>query len=236
MVSGEQKKISANEAFAKTMGSGDHGPSPALGPTVASEPPKPPAPAPAPAKRSPALLVALVLGGAAIAAGAVFFAMRGNEHHEHRREHPAAIERHVEKPPVVAPPPAIDAAVAVVAVDAVPKAPPPPVKTATPALAGSDTTADPGADADVEAKLVLAQQALRDQRFDKVSSLSNLVITAEHASDRQRARAHMFRGIVQCQREDLEKATSDLRALGGFPGLRRNLLKQCEAGGFALPN
>jgi len=89
--------------------------------------------------------------------------------------------------------------------------------------------------ADTEAKLALAQQALHDKRFDKLESLTNLIITAEHASDRQRARAHMLRGVVQCQRNDLEKAVTDMRALTGFPALRRTLLKQCDDAGFPLP-
>ena len=249
VASGEHKKITANEAFAQTMGSGDHGPSPKvapLGATVPSEPPKPQVPASvvtnAPTvndKRSPLLLVALVLGGAAVAAGAVFFVMRsgGEEHrHKHAGEPPHA-ELVVTTPPPPPPPQAVvvDAAVAPVAI--APDAAPAHVTKATPPPAASPAAvnADADADTDTESKLALAEQALHDKRFDKLESLTNLVITAEHASDRQRARAHMLRGVVQCQHNDLEKAVTDLRALGGFPALRRTMLKQCDDVGFPLP-
>ena len=253
VASGERGKITANEAFAQTMGSGDHGPSPQAAPfgaTVPSEPPKPSAPPAAVVtsaptvshKRSPLLLVALVLGGAAIAAGAMFFVMRGGSDEHRKREHHH--EPTVEHAPVAVttpqpqPQPQPTVADAGVAADApvhVAKAPPPKPASSPPPPPSAPKDTDTGADPDTEAKLALAQQALHDKRFDKLESLTNLIITAEHASDRQRARAHMLRGVVQCQRNDLEKAVTDMRALTGFPALRRTLLKQCDDAGFPLP-
>jgi serine/threonine protein kinase len=240
IASGERKKITANEAFAQTMGSGNHGDAPKLGTTApSSEAPKPMLPAGvvtnAPTvtnKRSPVLLVALVLGGAAIAAGAVFFTMRPHE--------PAIVS----PPPTTPPPPSVtqpavvpvDASVApvqvAVAADAavvvhhdVPTPPKPPVAEPAEASAGND--------AEAETRLVAADQALRDKLYPKVASLANMVITGEHASDRQRAHAHMLRGIVMCAaNNDIEGAGIDLRAVHGFPAMRHRMLGECHDAGF----
>ncbi len=245
IASGERKKITANEAFAQTMGSGNHGDAPKLGTTAPSSEVLPAGVVTnAPTvtnKRSPLLLVVLVLGGAAIAAGAVFFAMRPAERHD------PAIDPAIVSPspppttpqPVITPP--IDASVAPVQVAAAPDAavvahhdtPSPPKPAPIPTVAPVEAAATSGSDVEAEARLVAADQALRDKGFSKVESLANMVITGEHASDRQRANAHMLRGIVMCTaHNDIENAGIDLRALHGFPAMRHRMLKECHDAGY----
>jgi hypothetical protein len=179
------------------------------------------------------LLAALVLGGAAIAAGAVFFAMRPHDH-------PSIVAPSPPPPvvtqPVITPADASTAPVQVaVAPDAAVAARHDTPKPVTPQVAPVEATADTSAgnDAEAEARLVAADQAMHDKLFPKVESLANLVITGEHASDRQRAHAHMLRGIVMCAaHNDIEGAGIDLRAVHGFPAMRHRMLKECHDAGF----
>ncbi|HEY1813982.1 MAG TPA: serine/threonine-protein kinase [Kofleriaceae bacterium] len=238
LASGERKKVTANEAFAQTMGSGDHGDAPKLAPTLPSEPPKSTVPAGvitnAPTvtdKRSPALIAALVLGGAVIVAGAVLFATR---------RPPAAPPP--AKPLAVASPDAVLAvaadaaataaiadgpAVVAVAADAHVVVSRPPVQ---PPVQAADSAPD---DVEAASRLVKAEAAFARNESVTVERLANMVLSAEHASDRQRAQAHMLRGIIACTvHSDISSANSELRALHGSPAFRRRLLDACHAAGF----
>ncbi len=235
LVSSEQhKKITANEAFAQTMGS-DPGKSPKpelVGPTLAAPSVPPGVITNAPTvsgKRSPALIGGLAIGGLAIA-GAIAFVALG------RREPPPPVATPVQQPTV-----AVDAAVvavisvdaavaiAIVPADAAPahKPPPPPV------VAVTEPAVDHDADVESQANLETAEHALHDKHYDDVDRLANHVLIAEGASKRQRAQADMLIGIVACVgRNDLEQAVTKWRSLAVFPSLRKRLVAVCQTAGY----
>ncbi|HEX4455875.1 MAG TPA: protein kinase [Kofleriaceae bacterium] len=237
LVSSEQhKKITANEAFAQTMGSdpGKHPKPELVGPTLAAPSVPPGVVTNAPTvsnKRSPALIVALAIGGLAIA-GAITFVALG--HREPPRQ-PTPVATPVQQP-AVAPDAAVVAAisvdaavVAVVPVDAAAahKPPPPPV------VAVVEPAVDHDADVESATNLGTAEHALRDKHYDDVDRLANHVMIAEGASKRQRAQADMLIGIVACVgRNDLEQAVTKWRSLAAWPSLRKRLVAVCQTAGY----
>jgi eukaryotic-like serine/threonine-protein kinase len=232
LVSSEHhKKITANEAFAQTMGSdpGKHPKPELVGPTLAAPSVPPGVITNAPTisdKRSPALIVAIAIGGLAIAGAIVVFALG----HREPPKQPSPPIATPSPPPTPQPSVVVDAAVvAVVAADAAP-AP----DAATHKLVA---TVEPGVDhdADVESatNLATAEQALRDKHYDDVDRLANHVLIAERASKHQRAQADMLIGMVACVgRNDLEQAVTKWRTLEAFPSLRKRLVAMCQPAGY----
>jgi serine/threonine-protein kinase len=102
--------------------------------------------------------------------------------------------------------------------------------------ATGDDEADRGGDEAVAHKLAEAQAALDAGKWDHAESLANSVRTSEDASPRQRARATLIAGIVQCAgRNDEGRARVALRQLVASPRLRRKLIEACHRAG-ALQN
>jgi hypothetical protein len=257
--SGDQRKITANEAFAQTMGSGDHGESPAaahVGPTISASAPPPPtrasderhAPAVPPgivtsaptqtgAKRSSALLIALVLGGAAVAAVIVFVVMRpSHEPRREHREHEIALQHPSPQPP---PPPSNPQPVVVPVIDAglVPSiadaATAPPRVHPPKAAVVAPVVADTPGDASAEEKLQQAEAAYMAKNLERTEQLANVVVNSESASRGQRAHAHTLHGIAECVVHHSEEgARIDLRQLDGFTAMRHRLLGACRAAGY----
>jgi serine/threonine-protein kinase len=95
---------------------------------------------------------------------------------------------------------------------------------------------DGGGDEAIAQKLAEAQAALDAGHWDRAEALANSVRTSEDASPRQRARATLIAGIVQCAgRNDEGRARVALRQLAGSPRLRRKLIEACHRAG-ALQN
>ncbi|HEY1546841.1 MAG TPA: serine/threonine-protein kinase [Kofleriaceae bacterium] len=236
-VSSEQhKKITANEAFAQTMGSdpGKHPMPELVGPTLAAPSVPPGVITNAPTisdKRSPALIVAIAIGGLAIAGAIIFVAVN-------HREPPAKppIATTPTPPPPTPPPPTpqpavvVDAAaIAVVPADAAPA----PDAAIHKVVATAEPAVDHDADVESATNLATAERALRDKHYDDVYHLANHVLIAERASKRQRAQADMLVGIVACLgKNDLEQAVTKWRTLEGFPSLRKRLVATCQPAGF----
>jgi hypothetical protein len=92
-----------------------------------------------------------------------------------------------------------------------------------------DEETDDGDEA-VKQKLVEAQAALDANKFDRAEQLANMVSTSEDANPRQRARATLIYGMLQCMvRNDESTARASLRKLAGTPKLRKKLLDTCHA-------
>jgi serine/threonine protein kinase len=237
LVSSEQhKKITANEAFAQTMGSdpGKHPKPELVGPTLAAPSVPPGVITNAPtisSKRSPALIAAIAIGGLAIA-GAIVFVALGHREPPAQPTPPIATPT---PPPTPQPTIVVDAAViAVVPADAAPSPMPDAAVVHKPPVAATvEPTVDHDADVESATNLETAEHALRDKRYDDVDRLANHVLIAERASKRQRAQADMLVGIVACVgRNDLEKAVTKWRALAAFPSLRKRLVAVCQPAGF----
>ncbi|HEY5928381.1 MAG TPA: serine/threonine-protein kinase [Kofleriaceae bacterium] len=246
-----------NDAFAQTMGSGDHGPAVAQGVadpavakpadralgsaptidsqnlgnagTVSSHPP--------PARRRTGLIVACIVAGVALAAGGVWFAMRGDD----EPKQVAVVAAH---DAAVAPPVEVAVDAAVEPVDKVPEievAKPPevkkaqdpkpkdPVKKVPPPPRDADDDGPDDGDEVLGKKLADAQAALAAGKWDRAETLANSVSTSEDATARQRARAIMIFGMVQCKgRNDTGRALAAARKLTAAPKLRRRLLDACK--------
>jgi eukaryotic-like serine/threonine-protein kinase len=235
LVSSDQhKKITANEAFAQTMGSdpGKHPKPELVGPTLAAPSVPPGVITNAPTisdKRSPALIVAIAIGGLAIAAAIVFFALG----HREPPKQPVATPTNPPPPPTPQPTIAIDAAVvAVIPADAAP-APAPDAARKPQVVAAVEPTVDHDADVESATNLDTAEKALRDKHYDDVDRLANHVLIAERASKRQRAQADMLIGMVACLgRNDLEQAVTKWRSLEAFTSLRKRLVAMCQPAGY----
>jgi hypothetical protein len=194
--------------------------------------------------RLPMVLLAVAL--VAAAGIAIFFAThtekptRVAQHEDKDREPkakkhetpPAAIvDAAVVKPPVDAmmPVPA-DAANAGAKIDAGTKkhvaTPPPPPDEA-------DDNDNSGDSASAE-KLRQAEEAVHASQWPRAEQLANSVMNSEDAKPKQKARAVMIHGIVQCLgRNNEEGALTDLRRMkGAFPVLRKRLLAACQKAGF----
>ncbi|MGN6106293.1 MAG: serine/threonine-protein kinase [Kofleriaceae bacterium] len=246
-------KDTGKDAFAQTMGSVDQ----TSPPLPAPPPPVAPAPAPAagttpPARRSTGRIVGLALGCAAIAAVAMYFAMRPD------KPAPSAPEPAPEPVEVATAPAdaalapdalaALDAAVVVaVAPDAaaVERARPPnAASTGHSGPRGSGGPAKPEPtdppeptepeDPTLRDQLRAAEAALAGGQLGRAEQLANAVIDSSAAGPRQRARAHLIRGTVQCtMNHNQEGALISLRNIAQ-PRLRRQLIDACQRAGIQL--
>ena len=249
---GSKHRSTGHDAFAQTMGSVDHGtvPMTAAVPAGTANPPppeKPTVPArgdnvatvpavPSRKRRRPAALLAA--GGLALTAATaaiVYFAMR-----------PAPAPR--SQPPVVqggggatvapadaAEMPASPADAAVVAAPPADAAPPQrdagvAVRVRPDPPEGADEKGDEAS----EQSLKDAEAALAAGQHDRAERLANTVMNSPDARPRQRARAHLVRGIAKCAQQDQEAATIALRNLRGFRALQARLIAQCKRAGVDL--
>ena len=129
----------------------------------------------------------------------------------------------------------VDAGVAAAKVDAgvkkhsttTPQPPPPPPPP-------DDDATDANDDAASAEKLKQAEEAVRAGQWPRAEQLANAVLNSEDARPKQKARAAMIHGIVQCLgRNNEEGALTDLRRMkGAFPFLRKRLLVACQKAGF----
>ena len=92
-----------------------------------------------------------------------------------------------------------------------------------------DDDDEAGGDEAAAKKLREAQAALTASDWDLAERLANSVMNSETAIPRQRARATMMYGMVQCLgRNDQGRAIAAARRLTGSPKLRRKLLDTCR--------
>ena len=221
---------------------------------LAGPSPKPESP---PKRRSPALIVGLVLGTGALVAGGMYLVMRdrGGTPHDSRRDHrePIATERGERDRPRVdrnLPPepverePAAHTKPAPTSTDAKPEVKPE-VKKDPPKVDPKTTKVDakkdkPIAESDagdelVKQRLKDAETAMHDKTYDRAEQLSNSVIASENAGPGQKAHAYALRGVVACiVHNSEENARISLRQLDDFPRLRRHLIAACHAEGHLM--
>ncbi|HSD89919.1 MAG TPA: protein kinase [Kofleriaceae bacterium] len=252
------------EAFAQTMGSGEHGPPVGTAtppppdplvrgsaPTVDSQVagPVPKAPEPARSSKHTGWIVAGAM--AVVAVIAIGVAFRSGKHAKKRPPVAQVDTPPHEDPPLLAaaapPVPATpDAAIPVVETGSAGRAeaPKPTDKKRTdakppvtpkagdksPAKAGED---DSAGDATAAQKLRDADDALHASQWSRAEQLANAVINNEDAWPKQKARASMIHGMVQCLgRNNEEIALTDLRRITSAPVFRRRLLSTCQKAGF----
>ncbi len=243
----KRAKSTGNDAFARTMGSGDHAKS-----LVAVDAPTVPSqsgaliktvPPPVQKRSRTPLIAALVLGAAAIAGGAVYFATRERGEAKPAVEPPPTPVEVAHQPaptppppPTPAPPPpkvepkpepmVEPAKPAPPAKPAVaPKPPPPPPKQPEPEESAPE----------LKQHLQEAEVALVQNNLARARELANSVLNQPDAPPQLRAHASMISGIVACQRNhDQETAKAALRQLEGRPKFRTRLIEQCRKADVTL--
>ncbi|HEU0032458.1 MAG TPA: serine/threonine-protein kinase [Kofleriaceae bacterium] len=251
-------RVTSQEAFAKTMGSGSGPPADdatrSLRPVDAPRPVSPQArtvetqtpakgvpvvqePAPPP-PRSRLVWIALAIVGLGAIAAVVYVMTR--DHHE--RPTPIAAVTPDAAPPIAADAAVVvtpDATVVVEVIDAgapvdaaviAAKKPDDKKKPPKPPTPPPDED-DDGAD---PGQLSEARAALRAGNFEQAEKLARMIINAESASPRQRAQAHSLHGVIQCRfRNNEERALIDLRNIPPtFRNARATLMRACNAAGF----
>ena len=103
---------------------------------------------------------------------------------------------------------------------------------AEPTAGDDDDGADVGDDPNAK-KLREAQAAVSASTWDRAEQLANAVSTSEDATPRQKARAALLYGIIQClARNDEGRARVAMRKLAGAPKLRRKLIETCKSAGY----
>ena len=81
--------------------------------------------------------------------------------------------------------------------------------------------------------LPLENAALAASKWDRAESLANTVTSSETSNLRQKQRAALVFGVVQClARNDEGRARIALRRLIGAPKLRRKLVDTCHANNY----
>jgi serine/threonine-protein kinase len=193
-----------------------------------------------PPAKKPTLLILGALACIAASGLIVFLVMRKDEPPKHPKK-----DKDVVHAPVVTPPDA--AVVAVVTPDAAPaKPPPPPVKDpiVPPIKATKDPlkpprdiakkppvetpgTVEPGEDDSVKEQLAKAEVAYESGDYDLTARLSNMAMNS--GGPGQRAHGAMLRGLIACEKKDLEGANAMLNQLGRNPKLRRRMLALCHS-------
>ena len=198
-----------------------------------------------PPARKPTLLIVGALACIAASGLIVFLVMRRDEPPKHPKK-----DKEVVHAPVVTPPDA--AVVAVVTPDAAPVAPPPPKlpiqdpvkatkdpvkppkdplpKETVKKLPGETTpqgTVDAGEDESVKEQLARAEAAYESGDYDLTNRLSNMAMNS--GGPNQRAHGATLRGLIACEKKDLEGANAMLNQLGRNPKLRRRMLSLCHS-------
>lgn len=83
---------------------------------------------------------------------------------------------------------------------------------------------------EIKETLVKAKEALANGDYDLANRLANLV--ANRGGPRQRIQAARIKGLVACQKKDLELANAALNQLGRNPRLRNEVIESCRARGL----
>jgi len=266
----QNSKNSSNDAFAQTMGSGDHGFSPvketldmpppvsASAKTVDSERGVP-VPVPVedvasastvaqlavptlpdrePRRGKGGVIAAIAIAAIVLGGGAIYLAMHGSHEDKKVAMHMPGPRREVLPTKVEDPTPVDKAPVDKAPVEKAPveKPPAPIAKADKPKSAATKPAAeaDSGDEADetVKQRIADAETAYRANDLLKVQRITNSLIAGDAGGPLSKAHAHALRGIVQCVLHNSEElARIDLRALDGYPKLRRRLLAACQAEG-----
>jgi len=112
-------------------------------------------------------------------------------------------------------------------------APPPPkrTETKTPPPAPPQEADDSGeGDDEVKETLIKAKEALANGDYDLANRYANLV--ANRGGPRQRVQAARIKGLVACQKKDIELANAALNQLGRNPRIRSEIVELCRARGL----
>jgi serine/threonine-protein kinase len=234
------EKISNREAFAQTVGSGDHAQSLGIQATVASGRHEPQAAAPAPepparrGKTGAIVAVVALLAAGGIAAAVVMSG--GGESPPKAAAAPdagaiAKVET-ADAAPAVTPPAPVDASAAVAAPpDAAAKKPPPKEKD-PPREKDPDPEPEPAGGDEEPAALRTELKActqLLDDDPDEAMRCANLILE-KHPNTRA---VHAIRAKAYCANGDQEKAISALRRLGRGR-LRKQVIAYCAREGVTL--
>ena len=83
---------------------------------------------------------------------------------------------------------------------------------------------------DVKEALVKAKEAVANGDYDLANRLANLV--DNRGGPRQRLQAARIKGIVACQKKDIELANAALNQLGRNPRLRNEIVELCRSRGL----
>ena len=246
----------SDDAFAQTMGSGDHGVSPVItnAPTLDSESGKPVpdpdiasartvaaniAPVPVVERKKDKTGLAVILAAIILIGGGVaYLALRGGDKPEHDQPHPQVVQAEpverdpkpavveMPKPAVVEPKPELEDPKAV---KPDPKKPKSDVKAKPDPKKIEPIVDEPGTEA-TRLQLDDAQAAYASGDFAKADRLANFVITHTETGKQLIARAHLIHGLVACSslHNSQSDANGDLRQLTGFPTLRAKLINTCR--------
>jgi serine/threonine-protein kinase len=246
IVPGSTPKRTGNDAFAQTMGSGDHADNASPSAVRASAPAVPPPKAtaePALARRRSRMPIVAAVAGVTIALGcaALYWSSRGSagdESSEHVAS--AAAPLHPAEVPVAKPPepmaPAPQAA-AVPPTAAAPSSSPDPQPTHGAGPEKSAPTprksAPPREEADdgCSAKLAEAEQAVTAASYTRARLLANTALNTEGISPAHQELAHTIIGILECvDKNDDGAAMTALRQIH-TPQLRARVLRECHHAG-----
>jgi len=255
---GSRAPHTGHDAYAQTMGSGDHrdalgGKTPreaALGAQGAQTPREPFAGAvhegranaatvesrglagatrAMPASPSRSRMWILVLAiGGAMLAAVVMYLVMRDRGEPARSEPTPVVAPAVAVDAAVAAP-VVDAAVAVVTPDAAAAVTKPKTKNAAPPAARED---DEAGDEAAAAKLKDAMAALQAGKLTLAETQALGVTSSEYATPRQRARGKMIYGIARCKNHDEERAQNAARELEAYKALRAKLVEACHREGY----
>jgi eukaryotic-like serine/threonine-protein kinase len=252
------RRVGNLEAFAHTVGVGDHDDSP-VNPLLATVAPPSAAidrsahsaNAAAPTvdlhlgpgaratgrQRRTGLIAAVAIAGAALAAGAAYLVTRQRARQDANQVSTVDPSTLATVEPTADPKPADPKPADPKPAD--PKPAGPRLTTPRTRHAGSGnlpvTTADTDGDPDARALLKQAASALDRHDYDLAERLANAVLNSA-ASGRQHATARLIHGTVQCvARNDQERAQIDLRGLAGYRALKTRLLSVCKNHGILGP-
>jgi serine/threonine-protein kinase len=255
---GSRLPNTGRDAFANTVGSGDHGPPPpkpsahATAPTVDSQSQQlgtaGTVTAHPPATRSwGKLIIGLALLCAAATAMVIAMVMRDRDDATtvaQVSDPPVSVADAAVVPvvPVATPDAAVELApdaVAKVAEIEVPRPPDPPPKHPTPRDPKPDKKAPPSDDETDDGDEALAQKladanaAYKAGNFARAEELANGVSNSEDATSKQRMRALSLYGMLQCAaHNDAGRAHAVVRLLGSAPKLRRRVIDACHKKGY----
>jgi hypothetical protein len=120
---------------------------------------------------------------------------------------------------------------------ATPAAKPPVKKAPKPSTNVGDEMAAPPAtstgDSSIKQTLDDADAALKASEWKRAEELANAVINSQDAFPKQKMRALMIHGMVECLGNNSdERARIDLRRITAAPQFRFRLLKTCQKAGF----
>ncbi len=89
---------------------------------------------------------------------------------------------------------------------------------------------DPEDDESVAETLVNAQTALANGDLELAGRLANIAVN--RGGPRQRAQGSTVKGLIACERRDLEMANAALNNLQGRPAMRKRVIAKCREKGL----